>query len=68
MRPAAGRRFPAVLIVLLALIGVAVSVAIGRGIAARADENSTNTRAAIARTAQHDAIDPSDPKDLRIFP
>jgi len=53
MRRIVGRRFPAVLIVLLAFIGVAVSVVIGRGLAAREDETPS------ARKAQHDAIAPA---------
>ena len=41
MRSAAKRRFPVILIILFALVGVALSVAIGRVIAAGARETAS---------------------------
>jgi hypothetical protein len=41
MRSAAGRRLPTAFIILLALIGIAASVLVGRAIAPGADETST---------------------------
>lgn len=42
MRAVAERRFPVILIILVALVGIAVSVAIGRVIAADAGETATS--------------------------
>jgi hypothetical protein len=44
MRPVATRRLPTFLIILFALIGIAVSVAIGRAIAPGVSETSTGNR------------------------
>ena len=49
MRSAAKRRFPVILIILFALVGIALSVAIGRVIAAGARETAATVPMFVAR-------------------